>query len=567
MTNRKSDAYNGNANVKRDGVEEQFTQAQVDEYIKCSESVHYFVEKYCMIINLDDGLVPFNLYEYQSEMFDTFNNNRFNIMLACRQSGKSISSCAYLLWYAIFHSEKTVAILANKHSTSKEMLGRITLMLENIPFWLQPGCKALNRSSIEFSNNSVIIAAPTSSSSIRGLAINLLYLDEFAFVEDAATFYTSTYPVITSGKSTKVIITSTANGVGNPFHTIWQGAVQEVNAFAPIRVDWWDVPGRDEEWKKETIANTSERQFEQEFGNTFFGTGDTLIEAEHLMKLKAHDPAEYRENGNLHIYKRPKEDHQYILCADVGKGRGQDYSSFHVVDITTRPFEQVAVYHYNKISPLVFPDIIYKWANLYNEAYLVVESNDQGSLVCHQLWNDLEYENMYVTSTVKADSLGLDINRRSKRIGCSMLKDLIETDTLKIYHGETISELSTFEAKGQTFQASQGNNDDLVMALVCLGYFTDTDQFFEMSDTDIKMAMYEERIRQIEADIPPFGIVDDGLDEELMEEFMSISSFSYLRDKQQREHWQVVETVRNEDIWDEPFSVYQDNEYLDDITF
>lgn len=262
-----NDSYNGNPNVKRDGVEQQFTEEQLQDYIRCSKDPAYFCRKHVKVIHLDRGLVNFDLYPYQERMFKHFMDNRFSIVLACRQSGKSISSVAYLLWYALFHSEKTIAVLANKGSTAQEMLTRITLMLENIPFYLQPGCKALNKRSIELSNNSRIVAAATSGSSIRGLSINLLYLDEFAFVEDAETFYTSTYPVVSSGKTSQVIITSTANGIGNRFHKIWQGAVQKTNEYKPFRVDWFDVPGRDEEWKKQTIANTSQLQFDQEFGN------------------------------------------------------------------------------------------------------------------------------------------------------------------------------------------------------------------------------------------------------------------------------------------------------------
>ena len=264
MTN---ESYLGNPNVKRDGVVHNFTQQEIQEYIRCSKDPAYFARKYCKVISLDKGLVNFDLYPYQEKMFNHFNENRFNIVLACRQSGKSISSVAYLLWYALFHPEKTIAVLANKGATAGEMLSRITLMLENLPFFLQPGCKALNKRSIDFSNNSRIIAAATSGSSIRGMSVNLLYLDEFAFVERAAEFYTSTYPVISSGKDTKVIITSTANGIGNVFHKLWEGAVQGTNQFKSFRVDWWDVPGRDEKWKAETIANTSQLQFDQEFGN------------------------------------------------------------------------------------------------------------------------------------------------------------------------------------------------------------------------------------------------------------------------------------------------------------
>ncbi len=307
----QNDSYLGNINVKRDGVQHQFTEEEVKEYVKCGKDPVYFCNKYLKVISLDEGLVPFSLYPYQEQMFKHFNDNRFSIVLACRQSGKSISSVAYILWYACFHSEKTIAILANKGATAREMLARVTLMLENLPFFLQPGCKALNKGSIEFSNNSRIIASATSGSSIRGMSVNLLFLDEFAFVERANEFYTSTYPVISAGKETKVIITSTANGIGNTFHKIWEGAVQRVNEFIPFTVNWYDVPGRDEDWKRQTIANTSQLQFDQEFGNTFYGTGDTLINAETLLSFRAKPPKKVFEGGDLLVYKEPHQKHEY----------------------------------------------------------------------------------------------------------------------------------------------------------------------------------------------------------------------------------------------------------------
>jgi hypothetical protein len=267
--------YLGNPNVRGADVEHPWTKEELVEYKKCLDDPKYFAKKYCKVIHLDKGLIPFDLYPYQEKMFDSFTGNRFNIVLACRQSGKSIAVVAYLLWYAIFFGEQVVGVLANKNAIAREMLARITLMLENLPFFLQPGCTALNKGSIGFSNNSRIIAAATSSSSIRGMSLNLVYLDEFAFVENAAEFYTSTYPVISSGKTSKIIITSTANGIGNMFHKLYEGAIQGTNEFTPTRVDWWDVPGRDEAWKKMTIENTSELQFDQEFGNSFHGTGNT----------------------------------------------------------------------------------------------------------------------------------------------------------------------------------------------------------------------------------------------------------------------------------------------------
>lgn len=519
MSNQnQNESYLGNINVKRDGVQHQFTEEEVKEYVKCGKDPVYFCKKYLKVISLDQGLVPFSLYPYQEKMFNHFNSNRFSIVLACRQSGKSISSVGYLIWYACFHSEKTIAVLANKGATAREMLARVTLMLENLPFFLQPGCKALNKGSIEFSNNSRIIAAATSGSSIRGMSVNLLFLDEFAFVERANEFYTSTYPVISAGKDTKVIITSTANGIGNTFHKIWEGAVQKVNEFVPFTVNWYDVPGRDEEWKKQTIANTSQLQFDQEFGNTFFGTGDTLINAETLLGFRAVQPSNHLEGGDLLIYDNPDKDHEYVMCVDVSKGRGQDYSTFNVIDISTRPFKQVAVYRNNTISPLLFPNVIYKYANLYNEAYVVIESNDQGTVVCNGLYLDLEYENMHMESAVRSDRIGIEMNRKVKRLGCSSIKDILEEKKLDIQDENTIMEISTFTARGQSYEASDGNHDDLMMNLVMFGYFVTSQFFADMTDINLKEMMFSKKMKEIEDDVPPVGFIDDGLDEVRVEE-------------------------------------------------
>lgn len=512
--------YLGNPLVKRDGVEQTFTQDEMQEYIRCMNDPSYFANKYIKIINLDKGLVPFELYPYQEDMFNHFNENRFSIVLACRQSGKSISSVVYILWFAIFKPEQTIAILANKGSTSQEMLGRVTLALENLPFFLQPGCKTLNKKSIEFSNNSRIVASATSGNSIRGMSVNLLFLDEFAFVDNDATFYTSTYPVITSGKTTRVIITSTANGLGNTFHKLWEGAVQGTNDFKHFRVDWWDVPGRDEEWKRQTIANTSELQFDQEFGNNFHGTGNTLINANALLSLKAKQPL-YSMN-NVNVYEVPikkdledkeSKDHSYVMLVDVAKGRGQDYSTFNILDVSTNPFKQVATFRDNMISPLLFPDVIYKYANLYNKALVVIENNDAGQVVCNGIFYDLEYENVYTSNGVSADAIGVYMDKRTKKLGCSHIKDLVEQNKVEIVDAETIVEMSTFVAKGQSYEAMVGYHDDLMMNLVMFGWFAATPMFAESIDTGMRQFIYANQMKQIEEEVLPFGFNDDGREE------------------------------------------------------
>jgi len=442
-------------------------------------------------------------------MFDQFNENRFNLVLACRQSGKSISCVVYILWYAIFNSEKTIAILANKGSTAREMLSRVTLALENLPFFLQPGCKELNKGSLQFSNNSRIIASATSGSSIRGLSVNLLFLDEFAFVENANTFYTSTYPVISSGKESKVIITSTQNGTGTLFYRLLEGAMQGRNEFKAFRVDWWDVPGRDEEWKRQTIANTSEEQFRQEYGNEAIGSSNTLISANALLGLKNERPKQVYQGAKL--YRKVEEGHHYLMMVDVSKGRGQDYSTFNVIDITNGEFEQVATYRDNMISPLIFPDIIIKIAKMYNQAMVLIENNDAGQVVCNTVYYEYEYENTFLESSVKRGGIGVTMTKRVKRIGCSNLKDLVELNKLKIHDGETIRELAAFEVKGSSFSAAQGNHDDLVMNLVLFAWFVSSDAFGNISDINLKEVLFNQKMQEIEDDIPPFGVIDDGV--------------------------------------------------------
>jgi hypothetical protein len=503
-SDNQRDAYNGNPYVKPDGYQQSFTANEIVEYQKCMADPAYFARTYIKVINLDRGLVPFLLYPYQEEMFKHFNSNRFSIVLACRQSGKSISSIAYLLWYAIFHSEKTIAILANKGATAREMLSRISLAIENLPFFLQPGCKVFNKGTIAFSNNSKIVAAATSASSIRGMSINLLFLDEFAFVENSNEFYTSTYPVITSGTQTKVIITSTANGVGNLFYRLWEGAVQGANDFKGFRVDWWDVPGRDEEWKRQTVANTSELQFSQEFGNSFIGSSNTLISSDALLGLKGREPT-YRQR-DVNYFFEPKESHHYALVADVSKGRGQDYSTFTIIDVSVMPFEQVATFRDNLISPLLFPDIIVRTAKIYNNAMVIIENNDAGQVVCNAVYHEYEYENTFVESAVKSGGIGVTMTKKVKRIGCSNLKDIIESGKLMIYDVDTIHELSSFESRGGSYQAAGSTHDDMVMNLVLFAWFVSSEAFGDISTIDLKQLLYSERIREMEEDVPLFGI-------------------------------------------------------------
>ena len=510
MVQPKNEGYLGNNLIKRAGVETQYTQEQIAEYQKCSSDPTHFIETYTQIISLDEGLVPFKLRGYQEKLINHFNDNRFSVVLAARQSGKSITSCAYLLWYLLFTPEVTVAILANKGAIAREMVARIVTMLETVPFFLQPGVKILNKGNIEFGNDSKLVAAATSSSSIRGMSINMLYLDEFAFVEDAETFYTATYPVVTSGKDSKVIITSTANGVGNMFHKIYESAVHGNSEYNSFLINWFDVPGRDEEWKKQTIANTSDAQFEQEYGNSFLGTGNTLINADTLLGMRAIDP-DWKKEG-VSVYQRPIAGHTYITTVDVSQGRGIDYSTFSIFDVTSKPFKQVCTFRDNMISPMLFPDLINKYCRPYNESLVIIENNAEGSMVATQLHYDIEYPNVFVQGMTKATDIGITMSRKIKRVGCSTLKELMEENRLAVIDRPTITEMMTFVNKGNSFEADRGYHDDMVMNCVLFSWFVTTDYFTNLTDTAVKDLLYAEQQKMIEDDMLPAGIF--GLQEE-----------------------------------------------------
>ena len=512
MVQPKNEGYLGNNLIKRAGVETKYTKDEIEEYQKCSTDPVHFIEKYTQIISLDEGLVPFNLRGYQENLINHFNDNRFSVVLAARQSGKSITSCAYLLWYLLFTPEVTVAILANKGAIAREMVSRIVTMLETVPFFLQPGVKILNKGNIEFGNDSKLVAAATSSSSIRGMSINMLYLDEFAFVEDAETFYTATYPVITSGKDSKVIITSTANGVGNMFHKIYESAVHGNSEYKSFLINWFDVPGRDEEWKKMTIANTSEAQFEQEYGNSFLGTGNTLINADTLLGLRAIDP-DWRKD-NVSVYERPIAGHTYITTVDVSQGRGIDYSTFSIFDVTSKPFKQVCTFRDNMISPMLFPDLINKYCRPYNESLVIIENNAEGSMVATQLHYDIEYPNVFVQGMTKSTDIGITMSRKIKRVGCSTLKELLEENRLTVVDRHTITELMTYVNKGSSFEADRGYHDDMVMNCVLFSWFVTTDFFTNLTDTAVKDLLYAEQQKLIEDDMLPAGVFGEQRDDD-----------------------------------------------------
>ena len=518
-----NDVYLGNPNLKKAGTEIQFTKKQIQEWIKCKSDPLYFSMKYMQIINLDEGLVPFSMYDFQKKILMDFHENRFNIAKLPRQTGKSTTVVAYLLHYAIFNDSVNIGILANKASTARELLGRLQLAYENLPKWMQHGILVWNKGNVELENGSKILAASTSASAVRGMSFNILFLDEFAFVPNhvAEQFFASVYPTITSGKSTKVIIISTPNGM-NHFYKMWEDASNDKNGYITNEVHWSQVPGRDKKWKEETIKNTSKRQFAQEFECDFLGSADTLISPSKLQCIPFNDPI--ISNAGLDVFKRAEENHEYIITVDVARGIGGDYSAFIVFDITTIPYQIVAKYRDNEIKPVLFPSVIFQVAKEYSNPYILVEVNDIGDSIAATLNYDLEYPNVLMCAmrgragqivgqgfSGTKTQLGVKMSITVKKIGCANLKAIIEEDKLTFQDFDILQELTTFIQRKQAWEADEGYHDDLVMCMVLFAWLVMQDYFKEMTDTDVRRRIYEEQRNQIEQDMAPFGFIDDGL--------------------------------------------------------
>ena len=546
---KTQEIYLGNPNLKKANVPQNFTKKQIAEYLKCQDDPVYFIKNYIKIVSLDEGVVPFNLYDFQEDMVEKFHNHRFNIAKLPRQSGKSTVVTAYLLWYVLFNANVNVAILANKAATAREMLGRLQLSYENLPRWLQQGILGWNKGSLELENGSKILAASTSASAVRGMSFNVIFLDEFAFVPNhiADQFFSSVYPTISSGKSTKVLIISTPHGM-NMFYKLWHDAERKANEYVPTEVHWSQVPGRDEVWKEQTIKNTSEQQFRVEFECEFLGSVDTLISPSKLRVMAYGDPIHH--NRGLAVYENVEENHNYIITVDVSRGIGGDYSAFCVFDTTTLPYKMVARYKNNDIKPIVFPNIIVDVAKNYNGAYILCEVNDIGGQVADIIQYDLEYENLLMASmrgragqqlgqgfSGKKTQLGVKMSTAVKQVGCSNLKALIEEDKLVIPDYDTIAELTTFIQKGQSFQAEEGCNDDLAMCLVIFAWMAMQEFFKEMHDNDVRARIYEAQKDAIEQDMAPFGFVSDGMDDDVVVDA-------------QGERWEVAEYGDKSYMWE-----------------
>jgi hypothetical protein len=506
--------YLGNPKLKRVNMAMNLTEDQIREFVKCAQDPTYFIENYVKIITLDKGFVQIELYPFQKQVVTDINENRRVIVKAGRQVGKTTIIVGYILWYILFNQDKTVAILANKASTSREILARIKLAYEALPMWIQQGVKVWNKGDIELENGCRVLANSTASSAIRGFSISLLYLDEFAFVPSniAEEFFTSVYPTISSGTTSKILISSTPNGM-NHFYRMWTEAVEGQNGFTHVEANWRQVPGRDQKWADEQRRVLGEQKFLQEMECEFMGSSGTLISAAGLKSLAFVTPIHTSDNG-IKIYQAPISNHTYVIISDTSRGKGLDYSAFSVIDVTEIPYKQVCTYKDNNISPLVYPSIIKRIGEYYNQAYSLVEINDNGQQVVDSLFEDYEYENILSTVDVKGkvaltwgygnkSQRGIRTTKSVKRLGCSILKNLIESQKIILQDFDTISELSTFISKGASYEAEEGSHDDLVMTLVLFSWMTNQSFFADLTNTNIKEKLHEEQMRQIEEEALP----------------------------------------------------------------
>lgn len=525
--NLENSHFQGNANLRPAGMPMTLTAEQVEEYLKCADDPIYFITKYVKIISLDEGVIPFALWDFQKDFVRLMIDNRFVIAKCPRQVGKTNTVAAFFLYSILFRSSWTAGVLANKMDQAKSILARIKMSYEYLPKWLQQGVVSWNTKSIKLENGSMISAFATSSSAIRGDALNAIMLDEFAHIDGKLQkkFYTSSYPVISSGKTTKIIITSTPNGM-EMFFKIWMASKEKQNDFKTFEINWWDVPGRDEKWKLETIANTSKEQFNQEYLCAFLGSSDTLIDPDILAQIGFIHPIRSMKDADplIKIFKEVENHRLYALIADTARGGQGDFSAFVVADVTRAPYEVVATYHDNTIRPEAFCPIIDHVAKVYNDAFVLIENNDLGEQVSNTLFSDYETDNLLYTSSIGRGGqilggagtnpkAGVVTSKSVKRRGCFAMKGLIENKEILLNSEDLVNEIYTFikDTKG-SYSAQAGNHDDLTMCLVLFSWMTTQEHFKSMlSSGGEAWASIRDRMKgQIDEQGLMFGEVDDG---------------------------------------------------------
>ena len=516
--------FEGNPHIRGPSVPIQWTKKSLSEYGKCADDPLHFIRNYVYIKSVDsEDLILFATRPYQDEMVEKMVNNRFVIVKLPRQAGKTVIVSALLLWNLIFQRNYSILIAANKGSKANDVLKMVKDMYEKLPEFLQHGISIWNKGSIELETGSKIRATATSGSSARGDTVNLIYIDEAAFIPThvATEFFESVVPTISSGKTSKIFITSTPKGL-NHFYSMYKAAIEGKSGYAHVEIKWNDVPGRDEKFRAQIVAQFGQRYFDQEYGAEFHGSSSTLIDGAKLTTLVTEHPVS--ETPTYRIYANPEPHHSYAITVDVAEGLGGDASAMSVVDITSLPYKIAAVYRNNEIQPMAFPSVIHQFALKYNRAMVLVEANF-GQQIADILWQDLEYENIVQTArnVKRGDQIsagfaastrpGLVMNKLTKRLGCSNLKTLIEQDQLLITDGWIYDELCRFVVTGASYVASEGH-DDLAMTLVMFGWLVDQGYVRDATNNDIRRKIAEVNARAIEDSMMALGGITRGLDDD-----------------------------------------------------
>lgn len=513
--NNKRTRYMGLPNLKRANIKMQLTREIVAEWKRCRDDIVYFAETYCAITHIDYGTIKVQLRDYQRDMLEIMAAKRMTCCNLSRQLGKTTVVAIFLAHFVCFNKDKAVGILAHKGSMSAEVLDRTKQAIELLPDFLQPGIVEWNKGSIELDNGSSIGAYASSPDAVRGNSFAMIYIDECAFIPNFIDAWLAIQPVISSGRRSKIIITTTPSGL-NHFYDIWTAAVEGKSGFTPYTAIWNSVKERlynDEDvfddgwqWSLQTISASSLEQFKQEHCAEFHGTSGTLISG---MKLANMEWIEVTPDSHgFYKFKEAEADRKYIATLDSAEGRGQDYHALNIIDVTTSEWEQVGVLHSNTISHLILPDIIIKYLMEYNEAPIYIELNSTGVSVAKSLYMDLEYENVICDSMV---DLGMKQTKRSKAVGCSALKDLIEKDKLIIHHRATVQEFRTFSEKGVSWAAEDGYHDDLIMSLVIFAWLTTQQKFADFADKDemrLASEVFKRELEDMNDDYAPVVFVD-----------------------------------------------------------
>ena len=501
------------------------------EWLKCKHDELYFIEKYVKILTLDHGEQPFKLWDYQKELIKSFEDNRFVLSVQSRQSGKTQTTAAHLTHRMTFFPAKKIAILANKFSQSKEIMSRVQMSFERLPIFLKKPVKSFTKISIEFEDLTEIFSAASEGSGIRGKSVTDLYWDEAAFTNNDVSFFESNYPIISSGKTSRIIVTSTPNGQKGVFYNLYRGGKEGTNTFKVIEVPYTRVPPyATEEFRIETIKNIGEDSFNQEYACSFASASGALISSSIQSNLRSVEPINIKQivqstDPILKIYEKPKANHNYVTVVDSSEGVGLDYSTFIIFDVTKLPYKVVATYRNNNIPIQLYPIEIVNASKMYNNSWILCEINNMGVSVASDIFNDFEYENIFKVGKnnntgsqeiafFANSALGLKTSSATKKLGCANVKTLIETGRLILNDAVLIDEFSTFVKVGNSYQADKECHDDMAMCCVIFAWLASQPNAEEMFKASFKHDMVEEYSG---VDVFSRIIVVDGLDDNVVD--------------------------------------------------